>query len=472
MAQAEALRAEGETAPRLARDPVNQPQIHTWLEALGEANPVYRDTPEAAEITGGPVAPPAMCQVWTMRGLGLPGGHHGGPDGDAVLAIDPLHRMMGVLDEAGYTSVLGTDVDQTYERYLRPGESLRVSLRMESVVGPKRTGVGEGYFVTTRSIWRVGEDQVGTMSFRVLKFKPRASTGSSDVDLSDPSRTVRPAVNRDNAFFFEGTAAGELRIQTCVECGSLRHPPGPVCPECHAMDRAWLAASGRGVVYSFVEHHAPPIPGKRLPLLVAVVELDEGVRMIGELRGVSRDDLAIGMPVRVGYDRIDDDLTLAYWEPEGLDELDRPDDTGTGLDELDPRQVEREQLPPWELPLTRTLVVSTALATRDFQDVHHDPGLAVERGTRDIFLNILTTTGLVQRYVTEWSGPQARVTSCALRLGAPAYPGDTLAFSGAVTSEEVVDGRRRVSVDVVGRVSLGAHVTATVSCETDAEVAR
>jgi uncharacterized OB-fold protein len=460
MAQAEALAAEGETAPRLARDPVNQPQIHTWLEALGDANPVYRDTTEAAEITGGPVAPAAMCQVWTMYGLGLPG-----EDPLASRAGDPLHRMMGVLDEAGYTSVLGTNADQTYDRYLRPGEVPSVSIRMESVVGPKRTGVGEGYFVTTRSTWRVGEEQVGSMSFRVLKFKPRGSGGSGETDLSDPSRTVRPTVNRDNAFFFEGLAAGELRIQTCGACGALRHPPGPVCPECHAMDRKWVVASGRGVVYSFVEHHAPQIPGKTLPLLVAVVELEEGHRMIGELRGVSRDDVAIGMPVRVGFDRIDDDLTLAYWEPEatvdrsgsGLHELDRRD-----ASEPDRRSSDREELPAWELPLTRTLVVSTALATRDFQDVHHDPALAVQRGTRDIFLNILTTTGLVQRYVTEWSGPRARVTSCALRLGAPAYPGDTLAFTGTVTADEVVEGRRQVAVDVVGSVSLGAHVTATV----------
>ena len=453
MTQAEQLRADGETAPRPARDPVNQPQVHTWLEAMGDPNPVYRDTPEAAEITDGPVAPPAMHQVWTMYGLGLPG-----EDPLAGRADDPLHRMMGVLDEAGYTSVLGTNADQPYDRYLRPGEVPSVSLRMDSVVGPKRTGVGEGYFVTTRSVWRVGEEQVGTMSFRVLKFKPAARQGP---DLSDPSRTVRPMVDRDNAFFFEGTAAGELRIQTCGSCGALRHPPGPVCPECHAMDRKWLVASGRGVVYSFVEHHAPQVPGKRLPLLIAVVELDEGVRMIGELRGLSRDDVVIGLPVQVGFDRIDDDLTLAYWEPEA------PGEVSEGLDSLDRRgaEADRVQLPPWELPITRTLVVSTALATRDFQDVHHDPDLAVERGTRDIFLNILTTTGLVQRYVTEWSGPRARVTSCSLRLGAPAYPGDTLVFSGSVVSDEVVDSRRQVSVDVVGSVALGSHVTATLGLD-------
>lgn len=115
-------------------------------------------------------------------------------------------------------------------------------------------------------------------------------------------------------------------------------------------------------------------------------------------------------------------------------------------------------LPEWTLPITPTLVVSTAIATRDFQDVHHDRDLAVQRGSKDIFLNILTTTGLVQRYVTDWAGPRAVVKACALRLGAPAYPGDTLTFTGSISAVE--DG---VSVvDVVGTVSLGSHVTAQV----------
>ena len=112
--------------------------------------------------------------------------------------------------------------------------------------------------------------------------------------------------------------------------------------------------------------------------------------------------------------------------------------------------------------MTTTLVVSTALATRDFQDVHHDRDLAQGHGSKDIFLNILTTTGLVQRYVGEWAGWASVVRSCELRLGAPAHPGDTLTFTGRVVEVVEEAGETRHVVEVVGTVPLGAHVTARV----------
>jgi acyl dehydratase len=121
--------------------------------------------------------------------------------------------------------------------------------------------------------------------------------------------------------------------------------------------------------------------------------------------------------------------------------------TGTGL-----------VLPELVIEVTPTFVISTAIGTRDFQDVHHDRDRAVQRGSRDIFINILTTTGLVQRYVTDWAGPQALLRQIAIRLGAPCYAGDTLTFSGAVVAD---DGEEFV-VEVTGRCSLGDHVTGTV----------
>ncbi|EOM77500.1 hypothetical protein DW322_09200 [Rhodococcus rhodnii] len=120
-----------------------------------------------------------------------------------------------------------------------------------------------------------------------------------------------------------------------------------------------------------------------------------------------------------------------------------------------------DELPPLDIPLTRTLIVATALATRDFQDVHHDPALAVQRGSKDIFMNILTTNGLVGRFVTDWAGPSARLRRIRVRLGAPNYPGDTMRLTGAVAA---VDGTR-VVVDVRGANSLGDHVTGTVEVD-------
>lgn len=110
-------------------------------------------------------------------------------------------------------------------------------------------------------------------------------------------------------------------------------------------------------------------------------------------------------------------------------------------------------LPEWSIEITPTLVVSTAIATRDFQDVHHDKDRAIELGSKDIFVNILTTQGLVQRYVTDSLGHDVDIESIDIRLGAPAYPGDTLTFTGERDGD---------CVSVVGAVSLGHHVTGTV----------
>jgi len=119
-------------------------------------------------------------------------------------------------------------------------------------------------------------------------------------------------------------------------------------------------------------------------------------------------------------------------------------------------------LPELVIEASTTFVVSSAIATRDFQDVHHDRDRAQQRGSKDIFVNILTTTGLVQRFVTDWAGPQAIVRSVAIRLGAPCYAGDTLTFTGQAEPAEPGTGGTEYLVRVTGRCSLGDHVTGTV----------
>jgi uncharacterized protein len=290
------IAAAGESRPRPARDSVNLPMIRNWAEAIGDANPVYTDAEAAARsVHGGLVAPPAMAQVWTMRGL------HPAADDD-----DPMGRMSAVLDEAGYTSVVATNCEQEYHRYLRHGEQPVVRARLETVTGPKQTALGEGWFVTTRSTWYVGAEPVASMLFRILKFRPPPpAPPAPDV--------LRPAVSPDTAFFWDGTAAGELRIQRCGGCGALRHPPGPMCPACGAARPGYVIAAGTGEVYSYVVQHHPPVPGKQLPIVVALVALPEGVRMVGELLGVSPDRVRVGLPVRVDFVWIDETLTLPAW---------------------------------------------------------------------------------------------------------------------------------------------------------------
>ena len=133
---ADRIKAAGPSAPRQGRDPVNQPMINNWVEAIGDANPVYTDPGfAAASVHGGLVAPPAMAQVWTMGGL-----HPEGP----ARSDDPLQQMIQVLDAAGFTSIVATNCEQEYRRYLRHGERVSVRTVLEDVTGPKRTGAGRG----------------------------------------------------------------------------------------------------------------------------------------------------------------------------------------------------------------------------------------------------------------------------------------------------------------------------------------
>lgn len=120
-----------------------------------------------------------------------------------------------------------------------------------------------------------------------------------------------------------------------------------------------------------------------------------------------------------------------------------------------------DELPPLDVPITTTLVVVAALASRDFQDVHHDEDLARASGAKDVFMNILTTNGFVGRFVTDWTGPDAIIKKVSIRLGVPNYPGDTMKLSGNV---KTVEGDE-IEVDVRGANSLGDHVTGTVKVQ-------
>ena len=117
-----------------------------------------------------------------------------------------------------------------------------------------------------------------------------------------------------------------------------------------------------------------------------------------------------------------------------------------------------DKLPELKIPLTTSLVVSGAIASRDFTPVHHDKAAAQAAGMPDVFMNILTTNGLVGRYVTDWAGPNARIRNVQIKLGTPNTPGDTMTFNGSVSSKEGDE----VTVELAGKNSWGDHVTASV----------
>ncbi len=275
-------------ALRPADDPVNVPMIRHWVAAMGDDNPRY--------LGPSPVAPASMVQAWTMRGFAAP------------VATGGFDELVALLAEGGYTSVVATDSDLELVREVVPGDHLSVEEVVESISPEKATGLGAGRFVTTLKTYRDATGSVvATQRWRTLRFSPAA-----------PSAVVprpRPAINLDNAFWFDAAREHRLVVQRCLACKTLRHPPGPACPECQSFDWDTVEASGRGTLYSFVVAHHPRHPAFDHPLLIAVVELDEGTRLITNLTGVTADDLTIGMPLEVEWLDADPELTLPVFRP-------------------------------------------------------------------------------------------------------------------------------------------------------------
>jgi uncharacterized OB-fold protein/acyl dehydratase len=286
--------------------------VHHWVDAMGDENPIYVDE-AAARAAGHPgiVAPPAMIQVWTMWGLG---GTR--PDDD------PLGRILQLFDDAGYIGVVATNCEQTYHRYLRPGEEVSVAAELTDVVGPKQTALGEVFFITQKITWQVVDEDVAEMMWRIMKFIPadqKTASVSVPEDL-DADKMMRPSSSKDTKFFWDGVNAHELRIQKRPD-GVLQHPPVPAIWQDKTAPIDYVVASGKGTVFSFVVHHAPKVPGRTLPFVIALIELEEGVRMLGELRNVDAASVEIGMPVRATYidfpaNDIGPAWTLYAWEPD------------------------------------------------------------------------------------------------------------------------------------------------------------
>ena len=301
---------EGPTA--VGEDLVNEPMIRHWCEAMGDENPVYVDPAAAKEsLHGGIVAPPAMLQAWILAGFPM-------HDSNADRGENKQLELHALFDEEGYTGVVATNTEQEYTRYLRPGDQVRAETTIESISEEKSTGLGVGYFIVTRTTFsnQEGED-LGWLTFRVLKFKPSApaaSQGESDAAPAKPSRIKSPR-GFDNGWWWEAIDQGQLRIQACNDCGALRHPPRPACAECQSLDWGSIESSGNGTVHSFTLVHHPPVPGYELPIPIGLVELEEGTRIVANLAGCAPDDIHIGMKVACRVEDADETMKLPFFYP-------------------------------------------------------------------------------------------------------------------------------------------------------------
>ena len=257
LAAAEKIRAAGLSESRFARDPVSMAAIRNWTDAIGDANPLYTDAEFAARSPHGQlVAPPAMAQVWTMPGLRQPL--------TGTADTDPLGQMMAVLDEAGFRSVVATNCAQTYYRYLRHGELLSLRSELTDVAGPKRTALGDGWFVTTRNVWYSGDEPVAEMDWRVFRFCPRpAGTPGEGRQAAAPTSTasattgtdaiMRPSLSPDTAFFWAGTQAASCASSAAASAALCAIRPGrPASRAVPSPSRAtwWRPAPARSTATS------------------------------------------------------------------------------------------------------------------------------------------------------------------------------------------------------------------------------
>jgi uncharacterized OB-fold protein/acyl dehydratase len=295
-----------EGPPYTCPDAVNEAMIRHWCEAMGDANPAYLD-PAAAKrsVHGGIVAPPTMLQVWDMRGFPM--------HDPSLLPPNKQRELHGVFDAAGYTGVVATDTEQEFRRYLRPGDRITAHTVIESISEEKATALGTGHFVVTRTRFtdQKGEE-VGSLSFRVLKFRPNRPAAQPAAEGGAPAkpRRIRSPRGFDNAWWWEACDQGKLLIQKCSDCGALRHPPRPMCGRCQSSRWEAIPASGRGTVHSYTVLYHPPIPGYELPLPVGLIDLEEGTRLVANIAGCKPEDIRIGMKVECQFEAVDDAMKL------------------------------------------------------------------------------------------------------------------------------------------------------------------
>ncbi len=461
----------------VARDRASEPVIRSWCDAMSESNPLYINQDFANDSKyGGIIAPPAMLQVWTMSGL------HLGSQFQRDTKDSPSAGVYQLLDEAGFTGVVATNATYHYDEVIKPGDLISASQKLLDISEEKTTAIGIGHFVTTETIYSDDSGKkVGSMEFRVLKFRP--GTGKKNEQNTQKPPRPKPASNSSTDWFWDACNNKELRIQSCTECANLQHPPAVRCLSCGSISLDSVAATGKGTLHSWTIAHYPQVPAFEYPLIVGLVELEEGVRLVSNITDVEAEALEIGMPLELHWLNVDDEFTLHQFKPiqnenqsKEFENNETDDSSGQTFDsdqnnsetetvnteasKLNPDNIQiGDELPVSPVPITTLLIVSTALATRDYQDVHHDPKAAQSKGMPDIFMNILTSAGIVSRWVNDWAGHEIDWDSIELRLGAPNYPGDTMTLSGSISDKTEQGNQISLEISFFGKNDRGLHVS-------------
>lgn len=289
--------------PTPGPDKVNEAMIRHWCEVMGDTNPVYTDKAFADRSSKqGLIAPPTMLWTWSLEGYPMAFADQQDPtqqDGQRH-----LHRFM---EQHGLTGVLGTNCDQEYLKELRPGDTVIANMVVKAISEEKATAMGNGYFIETLSTFKNQHGEtVGTMLFKVLKFKPaQAPKAASDSTAADSSLMGNKAPTRiksvrghDNAWWWNLVEKEKkLPIQRCTSCKTLRHPPRPFCNQCQSGAWDFIESNMQGEIFSFIELHYPEIPGYTYPLICAVITLDEGTRLVSNIIDCKPQDVKIGLRV-------------------------------------------------------------------------------------------------------------------------------------------------------------------------------
>lgn len=465
--------------PHQAKDPVNESMIRHWCEAMGDFNPNYLDAEHAKH---GPhkeiVSPPSMLNAWTMTGLHKnKAPHKNKASHKNKESQDPLALVNAILDEAGYVGIVATNSEHTYGQYLKINDTLSGTQTLTGVSEKKETALGIGYFITTETEYHnQNGEYIGSMLFRILRFLPgtgKMGTGKIKKESAQKQeeqaqegkeianeQMKRPAIsmNANTQEFWNSLKHGKLSIQKCQDCDSFQHPPGVRCIKCRSKNLIWEKVSGRGKLYSHCRVHYPQPPAFSEPPIVALVELEEGVRIVSNLTDCPLEQIQIGMDLEVwflneGLLIPDSDVILPQFRPA----TPKRNETTLKIKDVSKGQ----QLPPCSIPITPTLIISAAIASRDYQDVHHDRDAAKQKGSPDIFMNILSSSGLVARYLSDWTGPDSIFKNLELRLGVPNYPNDCMLMSGTV--KDISDNTIQISFE--GNNSLGTHLSGTAELE-------